>query len=111
MYTTDQQIGDVIAQVNVVRMAMGYPLISELPSATRGHRTDCLFYRALSDVGVKDVTGGALRFASERQAALAAELWGTSHEGDCVKPPTQMRRTISQFDDAQFEHYFATSNV
>jgi hypothetical protein len=108
MYTTDQQIGDVIAQVNVVRMAMGFSLISELPSSIRGNRHDCLFYRALSDCGVRDVTGGKLVFSSERQAALAAELWGTSSEGTEVKPPTQMSRTITQFDDAQFEHYFAS---
>lgn len=99
------QIGDVIAQVNVVRSALGYDPIYELPSASRGDPAACLFYRALSDCGVKGVHGDAIQFASERQARLAAELWGTRNNGEQVTPPSQMTRTISDFDSNKWHHY------
>lgn len=99
------QIGDVIAQCNVVRNALGYDQISELPSATRGDPAACLFYRALADCGVKGVYGDSITFASERQAQLAAELWGTRASGSHVRPPEQMRKTITDFDNSKFGFY------
>jgi hypothetical protein len=102
----DLDIGDVIAQVNVVRNALGFEMISELPNARRGDPAACLFYRALADCGVRGVYGDRITFASERQASLAAELWGTRTDGGSnVTPPTQMRRTISNFDDSKFSYY------
>lgn len=101
----DKQIGDVIAQVNVVRSALGYDQIHELPNSTKGDPAACLFYRAMSDCGVKGVYGDRIEFASERQAQLAADLWGTRSEGTRVHPPSQMTRTISEFDSSKFGHY------
>jgi hypothetical protein len=99
------QVGDVIAQCNVVRSALGYDQIAELPSANRGDPAACLFYRALADVGCRGVYGDSITFASERQAQLAASLWGTRANGQNVRPPEQMRKTVSDFDGSKFAHY------
>lgn len=101
----DLQLGDALAQVNTVRSALGYDPLYELPSANQGDPAACLFYRAMSDCGVRGVYGNSIQFASERQAALAAELWGTRASGDKVTPPTQMNKTISDFDGSKFAHY------
>lgn len=104
-YDYSEQVGDALAQINVYRDRIGQPLLSELPSATRGDPAACLFYRALADCGVTGVYGDSISFSSSRQAALAAELWGTRAEGERVIPPVQMRKTISDFDHSKFAFY------
>ena len=60
---------------------------------------------ALSDCGAKAVHGDSVSFASERQAALVADLWGVRHDGHRVSAPKQMTRTIGRFDSAEFPAY------
>lgn len=98
-------IGDTLAQINLVRTAMGAEPLYELPNAKTGATTSCLYYRALSDVGCKSVGGTNLQFENERQAALAADLWGVEHYGTEVVAPQQMRRTIARFDRHDLKHY------
>lgn len=105
MSTYDQVIGDTLAQVNVVRTALGYPALTELPDARPGDTQDCLYYRALSDVGCRSVGGGSMEFASDRQARLVAELWGTEASGRTVYSPRGIRHVISAFDANRVSHY------
>jgi len=99
------QIGDVLAQVNVVREQLGYPRLHELPSAHQGDPAACLFFRGLSDLGCKGVTGNQIEFSSERVAQVAASLWGTRANGPNVTPPQQMRKTVGDFDSGKFGYY------
>jgi hypothetical protein len=100
-----QDIGDTLAQVNIVRSAFGMQSLHELPYANMGDPAACLFYRALSDCGAKGVHGDAISFNSDRQAALVADLWGVRRDGSRVNTPKQMKRMISSFDSAEFPAY------
>lgn len=99
------EIGDTIALVNMVREVFGKPMISELPNASYGDPAACLFYRALTDCGAMGVDGANISFASERQAALVAQMWGVDQHGSSVGVPKQFRSVISAFDGNQFPHY------
>lgn len=105
MHSQSQDLGDTLAQVNIVRQQFGMQALHELPYANMGDPAACLFYRALSDCGAKSVHGDSIRFASDRQAALVADLWGVRREGNRVNAPKQMRRTIGAFDGASFPAY------
>lgn len=98
-------IGDTLAQVNLVREAMGADPLYELPNSRTGATQSCLFYRALSDVGCTSVGGTTVSFTNERQAELVAELWGVSRQGNEVSAPGQMKRTIARFDRNHLKHY------
>ena len=98
-------IGDTIAMVNMVRHQFGKDMISELPNATYGDPAACLFYRALSDCGAKSVDGRDIKFASERQAAIVAELWGVNHDGSQVRVPQQFTSMVSAFDGDYVPQY------
>lgn len=105
MSTHGQDIGDTLAQVNIVRTAFGMQPMNELPNASMGDPAACLFYRALSDCGARSVHGDSVSFSSDRQAALVADLWGVRHSGNRVTAPKQMARTINRFDSAEFPAY------
>lgn len=99
-------IADTLALVNVVRTAYGEEPLNDLPSSTPGHSSDCLYYRALSDIGVQAVSGGGdMRFASERVAAHVAELWGTTAHGNTVHSPVQFGSVIGSFDRGGLPQY------
>src|SRR5688572_15410219 len=78
-----QDIGDTLAQVNLVRTAMGYSPLHELPNANRGQPAACLYYRALADCGAKKVYGDRISFSSERQAEMVADIWGKIGRASC----------------------------
>lgn len=105
MTHTDEVLGDTLAMVNVVRAAFGKEALSELPDATPGNAGDCLFYRALSDVGAASVSGSSIAFDNERVAHTVATLWGTSQNGAAVRMPRQFPEVIRQFDDNSLSHY------
>lgn len=98
-------LGDTLAMVNVVRSAFGHDQLLDLPDARTGAPADCLYYRALKDVGATSVGGSAIEFASERQARVVAELWGTSRNGKQVAAPKQIKKVISSFDNHELRHY------
>lgn len=98
-------LGDTLAMVNVVRGAFGHDQLLDLPDARTGLSTDCLYFRALKDVGAKSVGAQSIEFASERQAAVVAELWGTTRCGATVSSPKQIKSVISDFDSHQLKHY------
>jgi hypothetical protein len=102
---TDDVIGDTLAMVNVVRQAFGKEQISELPDAVPGNAADCLFYRALSDVGVTSVNGAGMAFENERIAHTVATLWGTHNNGEVVRTPSQFGQVIGKFDHHELPHY------
>lgn len=105
MSSMNSDLGDTLAQVNVVREAMGYPALYELPDARTGQSTSCLFYRALSDVGCQGVGSSGIKWSSERQAELVAELWGVERLGAEVRSPHQIRRVVNRFDNHGLKHY------
>lgn len=106
MSNQNEVIADTLALVNVARTAYGYDPISDLPNSVKGNATDCLYYRALSDIGVERVGGaGEMRFASERIASTVAELWGVEANGRHVQAPHQFGQVISKFDQGAFPHY------
>lgn len=100
-----EQIGDALAQINVIRDRLGYDMLPELPSATRGDPAACLFYRAMPEF-CTGVYGESITFKDERVAQLAAELWGTRASGRNVRPPSQIERTVHDFDASKFGYYF-----
>lgn len=97
----NEMLGDTLAQVNVVREAFGYGPLYELPDAKRGDTKDCLYYRALKDVGCTGVGGSGMSFASERQARAVAELWGSEANGNSVAHPRNITKVISDFDNGR----------
>lgn len=110
----DQQrlIGDTLALVNVVREAFGVSPLNDLPEASPGHAADCLFARALAEVGVRSVGGnGEMDFGHNvRAASRVAALWGTvaqSHEANTrvVLAPPQFARVIEAFDARTLPQY------
>lgn len=101
----DEMIGDTLAQVNVVREAFGYSALSELPDARPGDTRDCLYYRALKDVGCTGVGANKMTFDSQRKAESVAALWGVDVQGNEVFSPVGITRTISAFDSNQTPHY------
>lgn len=105
MSSQAELIGDTLAYMNVVRQAFGKEQLNELPDARPGDAGDCLFYRALGDLGVKSVNGEMITFADQRVASTAAALWATSSNGHGVKVPSQVRDVIAQFDGDELHHY------
>lgn len=102
----DEVVGDTLALVNVVRQAFGKDMLTELPDSHKGNSSDCLYYRALKDVGVQSVGGdGSMRFADDRIAATAAALWGTEAHGSTVQAPEQFGKVIGQFDGGNLTQY------
>jgi hypothetical protein len=94
-----EDLGDALALVNQARMAFGKDVLTELPDATPGKSMDCLFYRALSDIGCHGVSGeGGISFEDERQANYIGALWGARVHGKVVKAPSQFGRVIGEFD-------------
>lgn len=105
MSSLDQTIGDTLALVNMVRETFGHAPLSDLPDARPGDTQDCLYYRALKDVGASSVGGSSISFASERQAQVVAELWGVTRTGRNVDAPKSVRHVITQFDRNNTQHY------
>lgn len=106
MSKQNEVIADTIALVNIARTAYGYEPVSDLPTSVRGNATDCLYHRALRDIGVERVGGsGQMTFASERIASTVAELWGVEANGKVVHAPHQFGQVIAQFDRSAFPHY------
>lgn len=106
MSKQNEVIADTIALVNIARTAYGYDPVSDLPTSVKGNSTDCLYFRALHDIGVERVGGaGEMTFASERIASTVAELWGVEAYGTVVHAPKQFGQVISQFDKGAFPHY------
>lgn len=105
MSSHDELIGDTLAMVNVVRQAFGKDALNELPNAKPGDAGDCLFYRALGDVGVTSVTGSHMSFATDRIASAVGTLWGTQASGQQVQVPAQFAQVIGRFDNHELSHY------
>lgn len=102
----DQTIGDTLALVNVVREAFGAQPLTDLPDATPGASQDCLYYRALKDVGCQSVGGsGGMRWNTERQAQTVAALWGTTAMGQETTAPKSVGAVINHFDNKRTSHY------
>ncbi len=102
----DEVVGETLALLNVVRQAFGKELLTELPDAHQGNSSDCLYYRALKDVGVESVGGdGTMRFVDDRVAAKVASIWGEEASGSVVKAPAQFGEVIGQFDGGNLKHY------
>lgn len=102
----DETIGDTLAIVNLAREAFGFQPLNELPDARPGDSQDCLYFRALKDIGATDVGTGHITFSSERQAATVAALWGTERSGaKQVVSPKNIRSVISSFDRKETPHY------
>jgi hypothetical protein len=100
----DTAIGDTLATINVVREAFGKQPLTELPDARTGDAGDCLYFRALRDIGVESVGTGSMVFSSERAAQTAAALWGTNVHGNTVESPRAVRRVIGAFDNHDLPH-------
>jgi hypothetical protein len=99
-------IADTLALVNVVRQAFGHEALTDLPSSSPGNSSDCLYARALRDVGVQAVGGsGEMHFASERIASSVAALWGVENHGMMVHAPAEFGEVIRQFDARRMGHY------
>lgn len=106
MSLLDEDIGDALALTNVARQAFGLSMLTELPDSKPGDASDCLFYRALSPLGISSVGArGQMQCKDERQAAYLASLWGTSSNGNEVKAPEQFHRVINKFDHQGTRHY------
>jgi hypothetical protein len=106
MHSTQENVAESLALVNVVRQAFGAEMLTELPDSQKGNSSDCLYYRALKDVGVQSVGGdGGMSFADERTAAVVAGLWGTEANGSYVKAPEQFGQVIGEFDGGKLGHY------
>jgi hypothetical protein len=102
----DEVVGDTLALVNVARQAFGKEPLTELPDSYQGNSSDCLYYRALKDVGVVSVGGGGgMHFEDERIAATVASMWGTEANGTHVQAPPQFGEVIGQFDNGALKHY------
>ena len=101
----DELIAETLAMLNVVRGAYGKDPLSELPDAVTGNASDCLFYRALADVGVRGVSGDMMTFTTDRVASLVGELWGTEANGPSVRAPKQFSEVVGLFDSHQLPHY------
>lgn len=101
----DTVVGDTLALVNVVRQAFGKDQLSDLPDSRPGDAADCLFYRALADVGVHQVYGGSMSFDDERKAAYIAALWGTTAKGRQVTSPRVFGEVINRFDNNALPQY------
>lgn len=111
MSKQNEIIADTLALVNVARTAYGYDPLTDLPTARQGDAHDCLYYRALKDVGVESVSGGGeMTFASPRVAATVAELWGVEANGSNVQAPVQFGNVINKFDRGAFPHYSDKTN-
>lgn len=105
MTTLDNDLGDTLALVNAARMAFGKEILTDLPDSRPGDSADCLYYRALSDMGVRSVGNHSIEFDDERKASYIASIWGTSCEGHQVKSPAQFSRVIGKFDHHELPHY------
>lgn len=104
----DEAVANTLAMVNVARTAFGIEPLSELPNARAGVSNDCLYARALSDIGVQSVGGGGeMRFSSERVAETVGKLWGTGSNGRVVEAPPAFAHVIGSFDSYKLPHYDA----
>lgn len=104
----DEQLGDTLALVNVVRQAMGQNPLSELPDARTGNAADCLYYRALKDVGVTSVGTHSMSFKDSRTARVVADMWGTEvldGKENTVQSPRCFTEVIGGFDHNRLPHY------
>jgi hypothetical protein len=102
----NESIGDTLALLNVARMAFGQEALTELPDARQGDSSDCLYYRAMADVGIQSVGGGGeMTFADSRVAQTIASLWDTEADGATVQAPAQFGRVIGAFDNGRLKHY------
>jgi hypothetical protein len=106
----EADIPQTLALVNVARQAFGKPMLSELPDSRPGASSDCLFYRALADVGCTSVDGsGNIKFDDPRKATYVASLWGAQAEGSTVKTAKHgvggFGRVIEEFDHSRLPHY------
>ena len=101
----DQTIGDTLGLVNVVRLAFGQDALTELPDATRGNASDCLYHRALRDVGAESVGGSDIVWKDERTAAAVASMWGVKANGRSTENPSQIQRVIGAFDGSRLPQY------
>jgi hypothetical protein len=101
----DHTVGDTLALVNVVREAFGHAPLTDLPDARPGDSQDCLYFRALKDVGVVGVGTGTMNFSSERQARTVAALWGTQADGNTVHSPRSVKAVINAFDNKKTPRY------
>lgn len=101
----EDQLGDTLAMVNVARHAFGKDMLTDLPDSRPGDSSDCLFYRALADVGVRAVGGDSMEFDDPRKASYIASLWGVASSGTTVKSPVQFREVIGAFDSHKLDHY------
>lgn len=100
-----QDLGDTLALVNAARMAFGKEILSELPDSRPGDAADCLYYRALADLGVTGVSDHRISFSDSRKASYIASIWGTTCVDGSVSAPEQFRRVISRFDQHELPHY------
>jgi hypothetical protein len=105
MSLNETDIGDTLSLVNAARMAFGKEILSELPDSRPGDAADCLYYRALSDLGVTGVGSGTINFDDSRKASYIAAIWGTKCDGSTVTSPQQFQRVISRFDAHELPHY------
>lgn len=109
MSITSADLRDTLAMVNVVRQALGFEMLSELPDSAPGQAANCLYYRALADCGAKSVSGGGtIDFGDERKASYVAHLLGTTAHGTRVETPKQFERVIGKFDGHKLPHYNTT---
>lgn len=112
MASIDQAMADTLAMVNTARKAFGVEALSELPSASPGQASDCIFARALRPIGVVSVDGrGKMRFSDERKAATAASYWGVEVDplsGQVAAPP-EFQEVITAFDNRRLPE--ANSNL
>jgi hypothetical protein len=105
MSQIDEALANTLAMVNVARTAFGYDALSELPQAHRGISSDCLYARALSDIGVQSVGGsGEMTFSSSRVAEAVGKLWGVGNQGNMVSAPKSFAKVIGKFDSAELPH-------
>lgn len=106
MSAVEKAIGDSLALLNVVRQDLGFEPLADLPRAKPGNSSECVYARALSDVGVLSVSGGGeMTLASERLAQHYAKLWGTTAEGTRVQSPPQFAKVIGPFDGHTLPQY------
>jgi hypothetical protein len=99
-------LGDTLAQVNVIRSAFGYSQLHELPNSRTGDSTSCLFYRALSEVGCTGVGSDTISFKDERMTRAVAEMWGVDYNGGTdIQQPASMNRVVSAFDGHKLQHF------
>lgn len=106
MSSLDKALGDSLALVNIARQAFGHEALNDLPRARPGDSAECLYARALQDLGAQGVSGGGqITFASTRVAEFVASLWGSTAIGRQVQAPSQLAAVIHPFDNDGLPQY------